>query len=73
MSGCTPVETKIMDLWDQGRSIEQIARHLRIRRKQAATVVGQYHDHGERTRAERAMIAGSAQLLAAMNQARMAA
>ena len=73
MTGTTPVETRIMDLWDCGKSIEQIARELRIRRKQAATIIGQYHDHGERTRADRAMIAGSAALLAAMTQARLAA
>lgn len=69
----TPVENQIMDLWDQGRSIEQIARSLQITRKRAALIVGTYYDQGERTRAERAMIAGSAKLLAAMNQARMAA
>lgn len=73
MSGYTCLETRFMDLWDQGYSIEKIARWLRISRDQARRVLCQYYDNGDRTRNERAMIAGSAKLLAAMNQARMAA
>ena len=66
-------ERHIMDLWDAGRSIEQIARQLQHPRRSIRDVITNFHDAGEASADRRAMIAFSAALLDALTQARIAA
>lgn len=73
MPGNTPREDHILALWDQGQSIEQIAREVGINRRKVAQLIGTYCDCGETMRAHNAMIAASTGLLAAITRARAAA
>lgn len=66
MSGTTPTETRILAMWDDGISIERIARQLELRRETVADCVSLYHDSGDNARERNAMIAASANLLSAL-------
>lgn len=65
---CTPQENRIMDLWDGGLSIKQIAAQTGLRKKTVETTVSYYHGRAEQRLQEASIRAGSAALLAAIQQ-----
>ena len=68
ISGLSPVEQSILDLWDRGFSFGQIAVQLGIKPKRVSHVVSQFNGAGEHL-AERQMMAnGSADLLSALRR-----
>lgn len=70
ITGTHSLETRIMDLWEQGRSKQQIALELGLPLASVNRVFGYMIDTGEGRRHRDSMIAGSVQLAAAINQAR---
>ncbi len=67
---CTPQENRIMDLWDSGLSISQIAEQTGIGRHKVENTVSYYHGRAEQRLQEASIRAGSAALLAAIQQVR---
>ena len=69
MSGMTPREAQVMDLWDNGHSMEQIAAAGIVSLPRAKAIVSTFTDTEAERHAARNTISGSAALLAAMNAA----
>ena len=65
---CTPQENRIMDLWDGGLSIKQIAAQTGIRLHKVEHIVSCFSGRNEQRVAEASIRAGSAALLAAIRQ-----
>ena len=65
---CTPQENRIMDLWDGGLSINQIADQTGIRLHKVQNTIAYYHGRAEQRVQEASIRAGSAALLAAIQQ-----
>lgn len=63
-------ELRIMALWDDGRSVQQIAHQIDVSTKKVTDIVSTYNDPGEHRIHCRHMAAGSAALRAALNNAR---
>ena len=61
---------RVMDLWDSGRSIEQIAQMVGKPRGQVKIIVSTYDGSADRRVHRASMCAGSAALLAAIQQVR---
>ena len=70
--GLTPNERAIMDRWDAGQSIRQIARELGRDYDRVRNLIVYYHGRAEYRNERNAMAACSAALLAAIRQAKMA-
>lgn len=71
-SGITPREAVIMNLWDAGRSIEQIARSTSTKRERVRRVICANDVGDERLRERRAMERCSRHLLTAIRNAQAA-
>ena len=69
ITGTAALETGIMDLWEQGRSKQQIARELGLSLVQVNRVFGYMVDAGEHRRYRANMIAGSIALARALHKA----
>lgn len=70
MAHLTPQETRIMDMWEGGMSMQRIAHRLNLKRRTVSNTVNMY-DAGNLARTERAALtAGSARLFAAIKAAR---
>lgn len=67
---CTPQETRIMDLWDGGLSIKQIADQTGIRQHKVENTVSYFHGRHEQRVQEGLIRKGSMNLLAAIKQVR---
>jgi DNA-directed RNA polymerase specialized sigma24 family protein len=67
---CTPQETRILDLWDGGLSIKQIAAETGIRSKTVENTVSYFHGRHEQRVQEGLIRKGSMDLLAAIRQVR---
>lgn len=67
---CTPQENRIMDLWDGGLSIQQIAAQTGIRQHKVENTVSYYHGRAEQRLQETSIRRGSRALLAAIQQVR---
>lgn len=68
-----PTERIICAAWDDGNSIERIARRFGMARDFVSDTVSRLGDGGETRRIDRSIRTGSAQLLAALNANRQAA
>lgn len=66
----TPEESTIMDAWDDGQSMQDIARDLRMPLRKVRKIVSCYHEKGEGSSVGQMMVEGSAKLAAAVNAAR---
>lgn len=69
----TATERAVCAAWDNGQSIERIARSLRLHRDRVSDIVSGFNDSGETRRTLAAMRHGSAQLLAALQANQQAA
>lgn len=67
---CTPQENRIMDLWDGGLSIRQIADQTGIRQHKVENTVSYFSGRADQRIHNAAMRAGSAALAAAIAQVR---
>lgn len=67
---CTPQETRIMDLWDSGLSIKQIAVQTGIRQHKVENTISYYHGRHEQRVQEASIRKGSMALLAAIAEVR---
>lgn len=70
MAGLTPAEALIMDLWDAGKSKQQIQRELRVPQRRLKSVINYYHADDELRLDNGRIAAGSHALAAAIHQAR---
>ncbi len=70
--GLTPQERQVMDRWDGGQSIRAIARDLGKPVTRVRNLVIYYDGAAEQRLSNRAVAAGSAQLLRAILQERAA-
>lgn len=66
----TPQETRIMDLWDGGLSIKEIAGQTGIRQRKVENTVSHYCGRADKRVHEASVRKGSAALLAAIQQVR---
>ena len=69
MSGLTPSETIVMDLWDEGLGSADIAQRSAMSEKRVVRIVSTYSDRPFERRHPELMRQGSAQLLAALQSA----
>lgn len=65
---CTPQETRVMDLWDNGFTKARIAAALNIKPKKVDSIVSDLSGRDEQRVQEASIRAGSAALLAAIRQ-----
>lgn len=70
--GLTPRELAIMDRWDAGKTISQIARELGKPVARVRNTVAYYDGAADHRTHKGAMVAGSEQLLSAIRQERAA-
>ena len=70
--GLTPKERAIMDRWDAGQSMRQIARELGKDYDRVRNLIVYYHGRAEYRNERNAMAACSAALLSAIQQERAA-
>ena len=68
MSGLTPQEQAVMDLWDGGADFATIAARLELSVRKTRSIVGTYHDGGEENRERLAMQQSSSNLLDALRR-----
>ena len=68
----TPLETRVMDLWDGGMSRPRIAKKLGVAVKDVNKIVTCYHEGNDTKRYVAALVKGSAELAAAIDNARSA-
>lgn len=69
--GLTPQEERIMAHWDNGLSVQAIARTTGINLSRVRIIVAWFHEGQEATTTRTAMIAASHQLATAIQHARM--
>ncbi|PXW79018.1 regulatory LuxR family protein [Blastomonas natatoria] len=65
---CTPQETRVMDLWDNGFTKAHIAAALNIKPKKVDSIVSDLSGRDDQRVEEASIRAGSAKLLAAIRQ-----
>lgn len=65
---CTPQETRVMDLWDNGFTKASISAALKIKPKKVDDIVSKLSGREDQRVEEASIRAGSAALLAAIQQ-----
>lgn len=65
---CTPQEARVMDLWDNGFTKARIAAALSIKPKKVDSIVSMLSGREDQRAEEASIRAGSAALLAAIQQ-----